>query len=131
MLWLVFTGATTTLCGMSKAPHSTSGSAPGLPSQVVRRNTALLTKLARKYIWWLPPAEAMNFPARIVTQVMNIGEFDDARLMAASLGDACLRTVVRHAEAGQFNERSWHYWHYRLGLAAPGQVPSLPVRRIG
>lgn len=105
--------------------------APVLPPQVVRRNAGLLTELAGKYIWWLTPAEAMDFPARVVTQVMNIGEFDDVTLMAEALGGDCLRTALRHAEAGQFNERSWHYWHYRLGLAAPGHVPSLPVRRIG
>lgn len=115
---------------MSKATHA-SLPATVLPLQVVRENKALLTGLARKYIWWLTPVKAMDFPARVVTQVMNTGEFDDVRLMAKALGDDCLRTALRHAEAGQLNERSWHYWHYRLGLAAPGHVPSLPIRRIG
>ena len=115
---------------MSNATHA-SLPAPVLPLQVVRENKALLTGLARKYIWWLTPVKAMDFPARVVTQVMNTGEFDDVRLMAKALGDDCLRTALRHAEAGQLNERSWHYWHYRLGLAAPGHVPSLPIRRIG
>jgi hypothetical protein len=27
------------------------------------------------------------------------------------------------------NERSWTYWHYRLGLSAVDHVPPLPVRR--
>ncbi len=86
--------------------------------------------MARKYIWWLTPEEAMDFPARIITQVMNIGEFEDVQGVAEALGDDCLRAVLRGTEAGQLNERSWHYWHYRLGLAAPGGVPPLPVRRI-
>ncbi len=34
------------------------------------------------------------------------------------------------AEAGEFNERSWAYWHYRLGVSEPGQVPALPERRV-
>ena len=72
----------------------------------------------------------MDYPARVVTQVMNIGVFEDARRLAETLGDDCLRAVLRQAEAGQFNARSWHYWHYRLGLAEPGQVLPLPVRRI-
>jgi hypothetical protein len=46
------------------------------------------------------------------------------------LGENTLQAVLARAEAGQFNERSWHYWHYRLGLARPGAVPPLPVRRI-
>ncbi len=32
-------------------------------------------------------------------------------------------------ETGQFNERSWAYWHYRLGLATLEQVPPMPVRK--
>jgi hypothetical protein len=37
---------------------------------------------------------------------------------------------VKTAEAGWFNDRSWHYWNYRLGLAAVDRVPPLPVRRF-
>ena len=41
-----------------------------------------------------------------------------------------VREVLSHAEAGQFDERSWAYWHYRLGLARVGHVPPLPVRGL-
>jgi len=41
-------------------------------------------------------------------------------------GEDYLRSVVEHAEAGIFDERSWHFW---LGLADPGKPP-LPVRTI-
>jgi len=91
---------------------------------------ALLKEFARRYIWWKSPEEAMAYPARVVAQVMNIGVFQDAARLAEALGDEGLRAVLRQAEAGQFNARSWHYWHYRLGLAAPGEVPPLPVRHI-
>lgn len=104
--------------------------APLLHPEKVQENGLLLMAMAQKYIWWLTPDEAMNFPARIVTQVMNIGEFEDMQGVAEALGDDGLRAVLRGTEAGQLNERSWHYWHYRLGLAAPGGVPPLPVRRI-
>lgn len=100
------------------------------PSLALAGHAALLGELARKYIWWLTPNEALAYPARIVAQVMNLGEFNDARRMTEVLGEDTLRAVVAQAEAGQFNERSWHYWHYRLGLALPGAVPPLPVRRI-
>jgi hypothetical protein len=33
----------------------------------------LLAELARKYIWWMTPAEASEFPARIVAQVIRLG----------------------------------------------------------
>ncbi len=104
--------------------------APNLPLPALAGHETLLGDFARKYIWWMPPSEALAYPARIVAQVMNLGEFNDARRLAEALGESTLRIVVARAEAGQFNERSWHYWHYRLGLARPGTVPPLPVRRI-
>lgn len=89
-----------------------------------------LKRLAGKYIWWKTPDEAVAMPARVVAQVMNIGDYDDVQALAHQVGDEYLRDVLDHAEIGQFNERSWVYWHYRLGLAAPGRVPPLPARRF-
>lgn len=88
-----------------------------------------LKRLAAKYIWWKPTEEALLDPERVVAQVMNIGDFDDVQMLAAQAGDDYLREVIAHAEIGQYNPRSWAYWHYRLGLAVPGQVPPMPRRR--
>lgn len=93
-------------------------------------NQELLKPLARKYIWWKTPEEAVAMPARVIAQVMNIGDYADVQALVAIVGDEALCHVLRHAEAGQFNERSWAYWHYRLGLASVDQVPALPVRRF-
>lgn len=90
----------------------------------------VLKPLARRYVWWKTPEEAMRQPQRVIAQVMNLGDWDDAEAMQKRLGDAVLRDALVHAEAGQFNARSWTWWHYRLGLARMGQVPPLPVRRF-
>lgn len=90
-----------------------------------------LKPLARKYIWWKTADEALAMPERVIAQVMNIGNFVDMQAMAGTVGDAVLASVLRGAEAGQFNARSWTYWHYRLGLAQVDEVPALPVRRFG
>ena len=116
--------------GVQNASHIAPVLAPNLPLPALAGHEALLWDFSRKYIWWLTPAEALEYPARIVAQVMNLGEFNDARRLVEALGENTLRAVLARAEAGQFNGRSWHYWHYRLGLAQPGAVPSLPVRRI-
>ena len=87
-----------------------------------------LTPLARKYIWWMTPDVAVTMPARVVVQVMNIGDYDDVQALATLAGDDCLRTVLAHAEMGQFTPRSWAYWPYRLELATPGHVPAMPTR---
>lgn len=89
-----------------------------------------LKPLASKYIWWKTPEEAVVMPERVIAQVMNIGDYSDVQALASQVGDEVLRDVLTHAEAGQFNERSWAYWHYRLGLSSVDHVPVLPVRRF-
>jgi hypothetical protein len=89
-----------------------------------------LKPFARKYIWWKTPEDAVATPERVIAQVMNIGDYADVQALAAHVGDAALREVLANAEAGQFDERSWAYWHYRLGLASVDQVPALPARRF-
>jgi hypothetical protein len=90
----------------------------------------LLEKFARKYIWWKTPKDAIARPERIVAQVMNIGDYDDVQSLVHQAGVPYLCEVLTHAEAGQFDARSWTYWHYRLGLSDPGKVPPLPERRF-
>jgi hypothetical protein len=90
----------------------------------------LMKRMARKYVWWKSPEEAVLFPRRVMAQVMNIGDYDDMQSLAKVAGDALLRDVLHDAEAGDFNPRSWAYWHYRLGLALPGQLPAMPERKL-
>ena len=89
-----------------------------------------LLRFAAKYIWWKTPEEAVVMPERVIAQVMNIGDYADVQALVSQVGDEVLREVLTHAEAGQFNERSWAYWHYRLGLSGVDHVPALPVRRF-
>jgi hypothetical protein len=91
----------------------------------------LARALARKYLWWLDPDEAVRQPDRLVAQVMNMGTFEDARTIEGQLGEAFLRGVLERAAPGWFDERPWTFWHYRLGLAKPGRVPDPPRRRFG
>ncbi|HEV2133037.1 MAG TPA: hypothetical protein VGR47_02120 [Terracidiphilus sp.] len=102
---------------------------PELSSQAL----ACLKLLAPRYVWWKTPEEAMQYPHRVAAQVMNLGTWEDWVAMWEATGDDYLRSVLQHAEAGQLDERSWHYWHYRLGLADyPNRpVPPMPVRKTG
>jgi hypothetical protein len=90
----------------------------------------MLKELARKYVWWKSPDEALRTPQRIIAQVMNVGDYDDVQTLTGQLGPDALRETLDHAEAGQFDKRSWTYWHYRLGLADLGEVPPLPSRML-
>ncbi|MEI9902712.1 MAG: hypothetical protein WDN06_01060 [Asticcacaulis sp.] len=52
--------------------------------------------LARKYIWWKTPEEALVYPKRIMAQVMNMGDYDDVQALAKHFGDPVLRDVLVH-----------------------------------
>jgi hypothetical protein len=92
--------------------------------------TPLLHSLARKYIWWKTPEESLRFPQRVIAQVMNIGDYEDVQALNDDQTDSAMVQALLKAEAGQFSAKSWAYWHYRLGLARPGEVPALPVRNF-
>jgi len=85
---------------------------------------------ASKYIWWKTADEAVTMPERVMAQVMNVGDYADVQTLAHQVGDDVLRGVIAHAQAGEFSQRSWVYWHYRLGLAGVDQVPPLPSRKF-
>lgn len=90
----------------------------------------LLKRMASKYIWWKTPDDAVVMPERVIAQVMNIGEYSDVQMLANEIGDDALRSVLSHAECGQFDKRSWVYWHCRLDLSSFDNVPPMPERRF-
>ena len=94
---------------------------------------ACLRRLSSRYVWWKTTDEAMQFPDRVAAQVMNLGTFEDLSDLIEAVGEDYLRELLRHAEAGQLDARSWHYGHYRLGLAEYGvkPVPPMPMRKTG
>ncbi|MDP2195356.1 MAG: hypothetical protein Q8J72_05135 [Rhodocyclaceae bacterium] len=89
----------------------------------------LFERLAARYVWWQSPREAALQPRRIITRVMELGDYADVEALDDAVGEVALRDALLHAEVGEFSPRSWHYWHYRLGLARLGEVPPLPQRR--
>jgi hypothetical protein len=90
----------------------------------------LLRELARKYVWWLSPADVAARPDLAITQTMELGDFGDQRRLEATFGRDRLAEALRGAQAGRLSARSWTYWHYRLGLAQSGSVPPLPQRQL-
>ena len=112
--------------------ESAGNTAPEAHPRLSGEALACLRRLAPAYVWWKTPDEAMQFPDRVAAQVMNMGAWEDLTAMIEATGEDYLREVLRHAEAGQLDARSWHYWHYRLGLAEYGArpVPPMPVRKL-
>ncbi|MBV1707851.1 MAG: hypothetical protein KGQ37_11665 [Hyphomicrobiales bacterium] len=90
---------------------------------------SLLLRLAGTYIWWKTPSDAVAYPERLLAQVMDMGSWDDVEALEAAMGDDGLRAILRHSGAGWFSEKSWAYWHYRLGLASAERPPPPLVAR--
>jgi len=88
-----------------------------------------LLRVAGKYIWWKSPEDAIKYPQTVLARVMNIGIWDDLCELAQIFSGDELRSVLKSAETGQFNDRSWHYWHYLLMDCTLDNVPEPPVRR--
>jgi len=87
-----------------------------------------LEAMARKYVWWKDPAEALADRTHFLARIMTWATWEDADFVLDTLGAEAFREALRHAPPGIFNGRSWAFWHLRLGL---GEPPPLPQRRIG
>ena len=90
----------------------------------------MIARLGKKYLWWKKPREVEAELDRLIARIMQLGDYEDVQRIANALGDAPLKSVLQRAEPGQFDERSWAYWNYRLGLAAPEELPPLPARTL-
>lgn len=104
---------------------------PGRPRRLPRVRhapTRLLGEMARKYLWWRKPGESAE-PDRVIIQVMELGDYEDIVRIEDVFGRERLARVLRSAAPGRLSPRSWAYWHYRLGLAAPGKALPPPPRR--
>jgi hypothetical protein len=83
--------------------------------------------IARRLIWWLPPDEALDNPARFLAQVMTLGTWDDVQRVRAKVGEGRLREVLLDAPPGVFDQRSWNYWHKVFDMEP---APPLPRRKL-
>ena len=93
----------------------------------------VLTKLAKRYIWWQAPEAAARVPHRVIAQVMDIGLLEDVHLLRQTVGDKAMRQALDEAAPGEFTDRSWYFWHQMLGR--PGkdglvEVPPSPTRQF-
>ena len=84
-----------------------------------------------RYIWWKAPDDALQYERRLIAQVINLGDWEDTRRLETTFGPEKLVDALKHAEAGWFTPRMWHFWHYRLDLAKKEEdIPPLPIRRF-
>jgi hypothetical protein len=84
-----------------------------------------LKRIACSLVWWKPP-EAVE-TGYLVRRVMEMGTAEMVRCIRGRLGETAMREALEHAEAGNFSEPSWNYWHVFFGLRP---TPPLPSRMV-
>lgn len=91
------------------------------------RAPADLLRVAKRMVWFKPPAEALADPVLFLTHTMTYGTVDDLQVVRAHFTDDQLRQALRAGLPGVFDARSWAYWHAVLAVRP---VPPLPTRRL-
>jgi hypothetical protein len=81
-----------------------------------------LRKLARKFVWWMRPAQALAEPRRMIGQTLQWGDFDDVVALRAHYGDRAFVAFLKSAPDGVLDRRSWALWSlvFRVKAKPPG-----------
>jgi hypothetical protein len=94
-----------------------------IPATQMRRARTV----ARRYIWWEPPAKTLANLPRFLAHAMNLATWEDHVWLETHFSRAQLRQALQRAPAGTFTARSWNFWHIRLGARS---IPRLPQKQI-
>ena len=84
--------------------------------------------LARRLVWFEPPAAALSDTCRFVAYALARATHEDMTLLRKFLSDDDLREALDHAPPGIIDPRSWAYWNSRLGRYP---APPMPERQLG
>ena len=83
--------------------------------------------LARRMVWFEPPAEALADPIRFKAYVLAHATVEDLTIVRRYVSDEGFREALERAPPGIIDARSWAYWNSRFGRYPP---PPLPRRRL-
>jgi hypothetical protein len=85
-------------------------------------------KVARRVIWFEPPAKALADPVRFMAYAMAHAAHDDMKVIRRYVSDDDFREALDHAPPGIIDPRSWAYWNSKFGRFP---APPPPKRRLG
>lgn len=91
------------------------------------KSSKILSELACRYVWWEKPEWAYAHPHVLISNIMNLGSWDDIQILRKNVGDKMLQAVLADAPAGYFSHRSWDYWHVKFNMLP---IPPLPSRKF-
>lgn len=92
--------------------------------------TDVLARFRRKYLWWQPVDGRPFSEERIIAQTMSFATYDDILLLEEAVGWPRLVEVMRRAEPGWIDDRSWEFWRGRLTFRTGAVIPDKAPRRM-
>lgn len=63
------------------------------------------------FIWWKHPNSTLQYPERLIAQIMNLGTESDIKQLLTILSKRQLHEVLKRALPGWFFKEKWEYWH--------------------
>jgi len=89
------------------------------------RHNPELQAIAKRTVWFKPPADAINAPIHFIAHVLTYGTHEDVVTLRKYISDDELAEAVEHAPPGIFDVRSWACWNLEMGRYP---APPLPTR---
>ncbi len=86
-----------------------------------------LLAVARRVVWFKPPAEALEYKAEFLAHLMTYGTIEDLKTARQHFTDDDFRAVLDNPPPGIFDGRSWAYWNTVYNRLP---VPKLPRRNL-
>jgi hypothetical protein len=83
--------------------------------------------VARRIVWFEPPAEAVADPVRFVAYAMARATHEDMKIIRRYVDDADFLEALEKAPPGIIDPRSWAYWNSKMGRYP---APPLPTRQL-
>jgi hypothetical protein len=84
--------------------------------------------IARRVVWFEPPAEAREDPVRFMAYAMKHATHDDMKALRRYVSDDEFREALDEAPPGIIDPRSWTDWSSVMGRYP---APPLPKRIFG
>ncbi|HEX3745254.1 MAG TPA: hypothetical protein VHW09_15025 [Bryobacteraceae bacterium] len=83
--------------------------------------------VARRVIWFEPPADALADPVRFLAYAMARATHQEMKIIRQYVNDAEFLEALDHAPPGIIDRRSWAYWNSKMGRYP---APPEPERRF-
>jgi hypothetical protein len=89
--------------------------------------TSETSRIAKRIIWFEPPAAALSDPVRFMAYAMARGTFEDMQVLRRYVSPKDFLEALDRAPPGIIDARSWAYWNLMADRYPP---PPMPKRKL-